>query len=85
MHRSRGVVIMGSTDEPHVHVDEVGTESRDAQSAWIGGGRSQPILSAARFGAANEGSRRRRRPLLWAAGWVGGAIALTAIFILIVR
>ena len=76
---------MGSTDPRHVKTDEVGTESRDAQSAWIGGGRSQPILSAARFGAANDGSRRRRRPLLWVAGWVGGVIALTAVFILIVR
>jgi hypothetical protein len=76
---------MGNADPSHVKPDEVGTESRDAQSAWVGGGRTQPILSAARFGAANEGSRRRRRPLLWAAGWVGAVIALTAIFILIVR
>lgn len=76
---------MSSTEPSHVKPDEAGSESRDAQSAWIGGGRSQPILSAARFGAANEGSRRRRYPLLWGAGWVGGVIALTAIFILIVR
>jgi len=65
--------------------DEAGTESRDAQSAFVGGGRTQPILSAARFGAANEGSRRRRRPLLWAFAWVGGILAVTAVFILIVR
>ncbi len=75
---------MGS--EPrHLEPNEAGTESRDAQSAWVGGGRSQPILSAARFGAANEGSRHRKRPLLWAAGWVGAVCLLTAVFILIVR
>lgn len=76
---------MGSADPTCVKPDEVGSESRDAQSAWIGGGRSQPILSAARFGAANEGSRGRRHPLVWAAAWVGGVCAVTAIFILIVR
>jgi hypothetical protein len=76
---------MGSDAPKHLHPDEAGTESREAQSAWIGGGRTQPILSAARFGAANEGSRGRRRPLLWAAAWVAGVIALTAVFILIVR
>ena len=76
---------MGSTAPSHRRPNEAGQESRDAQSAFVGGGRSQPLLSAARFGAANEGSRRRRYPLLWGAGWVGGVIALTAIFILIVR
>ena len=76
---------MGSDAPTHLDADEAGTESRDAQSAFVGGGRTQPILSAARFGAANEGSRQRRHPLLWAAAWVGGVIAVIAVFILIVR
>jgi hypothetical protein len=76
---------MSGSDPRHLEPGEAGQESRDAQSAFIGGGRSQPILSAARFGAANEGSRHRKRPLLWAAGWVGVVCLLTAVFILIVR
>ena len=76
---------MGSTAPKHIGPEEAGQESREAQSAFVGGGRSQPILSAARFGAANEGSRHRKRPLLWAAGWVAAVCLLTAVFILIVR
>jgi len=76
---------MGSDGPTKINADEVGIESRDAQSAFVGGGRSQPILSAARFGAANEGSRGRRRPLLWAAGFIGVLAVATALFILIVR
>jgi hypothetical protein len=76
---------MGGVDSSHVKPNEVGTESRDAQSAWIGGGRSQPILSASRFGAANEGSRQRRHPFVWAAAWVGGVCAAVALLILFVR
>jgi len=76
---------VSSADPPHVKSDEVGTESRDAQSAWIGGGRSQPILSAARFSAANLGSRQRRRPLQWAAGFVGVLAVATVLLILFVR
>jgi hypothetical protein len=76
---------MGSDAPRHLDPDEAGTESRDAQSAWIGGGRSQPILSAARFGAANEGSRQRRHPLLWAAAWFGGVCVVVALLILFLR
>jgi hypothetical protein len=76
---------MGSNDPSHINADEVGIESRDAQSAFVGGGRSQPILSASRFGAANEGSRNKRRPLLWAAGFVVILAVATALLILIVR
>jgi hypothetical protein len=76
---------MAGNEPSQINPDEVGTESRDAQSAWIGGGRTQPILSASRFGAANEGSRHRRRPLLWAAGFVGVLAVATALLILFVR
>jgi hypothetical protein len=75
---------MGSAPK-HLEPNEAGTESRDAQSAWVGGGRSQPLLSASRFGAANEGSRGRRHPYAWAATWVGGAVAVVAALILILR
>jgi len=76
---------MTGSEPKHIKPDEAGLESREAQSAFVGGGRSQPILSAARFGAANEGSRGRRRPLLWAAGFIGVLAVATALFILIVR
>ena len=76
---------MGSTAPKHIGPEEAGQESREAQSAFVGGGRSQPILSAARFGAANEGSRGRRHPNAWAAAWVGGAVAVVAVLILILR
>ena len=76
---------MGSTAPRRLPPKEAGQESRDAQSAFVGGGRSQPILSASRFGAANEGSRGRRRPLLWAAGFVGVLAVATALLILFVR
>jgi hypothetical protein len=76
---------MGSSAPTPVNPDEVGTESRDAQSAWIGGGRMQPYLSASKFADANEGSRDKRRPLLWAAGFVGVLAVATALLILFVR
>jgi hypothetical protein len=69
----------------HLAPNEAGQESREAQSAFIGGGRSQPILSAARFGDANEGSRRKHHPALWALGWVGGIVVVIAALVLILR
>ena len=35
--------------------------------------------------SANEGSRNKRRPWLWALGWVGGFVAVIAVLILILR
>jgi len=37
---------MTGPEPRHINPNEAGTESREAQSAWIGGGRAQPILSA---------------------------------------
>jgi hypothetical protein len=34
---------------------------------------------------ANEGSRNRRRPWVWALAWVGGFVAVIAGLILILR
>ncbi len=69
----------------HLQPDEAGTESRDAQSAWVGGGRTQLYLSAERFAAANEGSHSTRRPWVWAVTWVGGIVIVVASLILILR
>jgi hypothetical protein len=76
---------MTGSEPKHLDPNEAAGESREAQSAWIGGGRAQPILSASMFAAANEGSRDRRHPLLWAAAWVGGFVIAITAFILIVR
>jgi hypothetical protein len=35
--------------------------------------------------AANEGSRDKRHPLLWAAGWLGGIVVIVGGLILILR
>jgi hypothetical protein len=76
---------MTGSEPKHLEPDEAGTESREAQSAWIGGGRTQPILSASRFGDANEGSRDKRHPYVWVAAWFGGVIVVIAALILILR
>ena len=76
---------MTGSDPRHLRPNEAGQESREAQSAFVGGGRSSPYLSASVFSDANEGSRGRRHPLAWAAAWIGGLVAVVAILILIVR
>jgi hypothetical protein len=76
---------MTDGESRHLGPEEAGTESRDAQSALVGGGRAQTYLSAERFGAANEGSRQRRHPGAWAAAWLGGVVAVIAIIVLILR
>ena len=76
---------MSESDPRHLQPNEAGQESHEAQSAFVGGGRSTPYLSASVFGDANEGSRNKRRPWLWALAWVGGFAGVIAILILIVR
>ena len=76
---------MAGSEPRHLGPEEAGTESRDAQSALVGGGRAQTMLSAERFGAANEGSRQREHPGAWAAAWLGGVVAVIAILVLILR
>jgi hypothetical protein len=76
---------MSGSNPRHLKPGEAGQESHEAQSAFVGGGRSTPYLSASVFGDANEGSRNKRRPWLWALGWVGGFVAAIAILIVIVR
>ena len=49
---------------------------------WLAG---TPRLSASVMSGANEGSRNKRRPWLWALAWVGGFVAVIAVLILILR
>jgi hypothetical protein len=65
--------------------DELGTESREAQSAWLGGGRVQLFLSVGKLADANEGSQHRHHPLVWAAAWTGGVALAVTLLILFVR
>ena len=76
---------MSGSEPRHLGPEEAGIESRDAQSAWVGGGRTQLMLSAERFGAANEGSRGRRHPAAWAAAWSGGVVAVIALLVVLLR
>ena len=45
----------------------------------------RPASLASVMADANEGSRNKRRPWLWALGWVGGFVAVIAVLILILR
>jgi len=56
-----------------------------AQSSTVGGLYGDPRLSASVMTDANEGSRNKRRPWLWALGWVGGFVVVIAALILILR
>ena len=49
---------MSGSEPKHLNPDEAGTESHEAQSAFVGGGRSQPYLSASLFADANRGVTR---------------------------
>jgi hypothetical protein len=63
-----------------------GAESPESRSAWVGGGSfGDARPSASVMSSANEGSRNKRRPWLWALGWVGGFVAVIAVLILILR
>ena len=76
---------MTGSEPKHLHPGEAGTESRDAQSAMVGGVWGDPRLSASMMSDANEGSSNRRRPWVWALGWVGGVVLVIAGLILILR
>ena len=76
---------MTGSEPKHIEPEDAGTESRDARSAYIGGGQFQPYLSASQFSSANEGSRNRRRPWVWALAWSVGVIVIIAVLIVILR
>ena len=65
---------MSGSEPKHLRADQAGTESHDAQLGLVGGGRSQPYLSASKFADANEGSRNKRHPWVWALAWVVAAL-----------
>jgi hypothetical protein len=76
---------MTGSQPKHIRPEDAGTESREAKSAYSGGGMFQPYLSTSQFASANEGSQRKRRPWVWALGWFAGVVGTIAVFILIVR
>ena len=76
---------MGESGPTHTDPAHSFRESPEAQSSTVGGLWGDPRLSASVMADANEGSRNKRRPWLWALGWVGGFVVVIAIFILIVR
>lgn len=61
-------------------------ESLEAHSSVVGGGSlGDPRISVSVMADANEGSRNKRRPWVWALAWVGGFVAVIAVLILILR
>ena len=76
---------MSESDPTHTDPAQSFRESPEAQSSTIGGLYGDPRLSASVMADANEGSRNKRRPWVWALAWVGGFVAVIAILILIVR
>ncbi len=60
-------------------------ESHEAQTSTLGNSFADPRLSATVMSNANEGSRNKRRPWVWALAWVGGFVAVIAALILILR
>ena len=76
---------MSESGPAHTDPAQSFRESPAAQSSTVGGLYGDPRLSATVMADANEGSRNRRRPWVWALAWVGGFVAVIAVFILIVR
>jgi hypothetical protein len=76
---------MSESGSGHVKPGEAGMESHQAQSSTLGGLWADPHLSASVMSSANEGSRNKRRPWLWALGWVGGIVVVIAGLVLILR
>lgn len=77
---------MSESERPPHGPVKTGAESPESRSAWVGGGSfGDARPSASIMSSANEGSRNKRRPWLWALGWVGGFVAVIAVLILILR
>jgi hypothetical protein len=77
---------MSESDRSSGDPVKTGAESRESRTSWVGGGSlGDPRLSASVMSSANEGSSSKRRPWLWALGWVGGIVIVIAVLILILR
>jgi hypothetical protein len=76
---------LSESDRTHTDPARSFRESPEAQRSTVGGLNMDPRLSASVMADANEGSRNKRRPWVWALGWVGGFVAVIAILILILR
>ena len=77
---------MSESDQTHTDPARSFRESPEAQSSMVGGvSLGDSRLSASMIADANEGSRKVRRPWVWALAWVGGFVAVVAALILILR
>ena len=76
---------MSESGPSHTDPSRSFRESPEAHSSTVGGLYADPRLSASVMADANEGSRNKRRPWLWALGWVGGFVVVIAVLILILR
>ena len=76
---------MSESGPQHVEPGKTGIESQVGQSSTIGNLFADPRLSASVMADANEGSRNKRRPWVWALAWVGGFVAVIAALILVLR
>ena len=79
-------VVLSESDQTHTDPARSFRESPEAHSSVVGGGSlGDARLSASTFAGANEGSRNKRRPWVWALAWVGGFVLVVAALILILR
>jgi hypothetical protein len=76
---------MSESEKSGTYAPKAGRDTPEAQSSTLGGLWGDPRVSVSVMSGANEGSRNRRRPWLWALGWVGGIVVVIAGLILILR
>jgi len=76
---------MTGTEPKHLKPDEAGMESREAQSSTLGGLFGDPRFSASVISTSDGGSRGRRRPWLWALGWVVSIVIVVTVLVLLLR
>lgn len=76
---------MNGSDPSKTSAPKAGRETPEAQRSTVGGLWADPHLSASVMADANEGSQGKRRPWLYALGWVGGIVVVIAALILILR
>ncbi len=76
---------MSESGPGHVKPGEAGMESREAQSSTLGGLFGDPRLSASVISTSDGGSLGRRRPWLWALGWVVSIVIVVTVLVLLLR
>jgi hypothetical protein len=76
---------MSESGPKHTDPAQSFRESPEARSSTVGGLWGDPRLSASVMSSANEGSRNKRRPWVWALAWVGGLVVVIGGLILLLR